>query len=44
MFQRQQAEEDDGQLAADEEHQPFERRVHESVAVQADAEHVHAEP
>ena len=43
-FRGQQAEEDDGDLAANEEDQPFERRVREPVAVQADAKHVHAEP
>jgi uncharacterized protein (DUF486 family) len=43
-FHRQQAEEDEGKLADDEEHQPAERRVGEAVAVQADAEHVDAEP
>ena len=43
-FQRKRAEEDEAELAADKEHQPFERRVGEAVAVQADAEHVHAEP
>ena len=44
QFLGHQAEEDDGDLADDEEDQPFERRVRETVAVQADAEHVHAEP
>ena len=44
QVQRQQAEEDEEYLAGVEQHQPFERRVHEAVAVQADAEHVHAEP
>jgi len=44
QFHGQQAEEDEGELADDEEHQPFERRVGETVAVQADAEHVDAEP
>src|SRR5437762_826052 len=43
-MQRQQAQPDDQKLAPDKRHQPFEGRIHKAVGVQADAEHVHAEP
>src|SRR5947207_1250440 len=42
--QGKRAERDEQDLARVEQHQPFESRVHEPVAVQADAEHVDAEP
>jgi len=41
---RQQAKGDKHNLACHKQHQPFESRVREPVAVQPDAEHVHAEP
>ena len=44
QLERQKAESDDEDLAADEDHQPLERGVHEAVGVEANAEHVHAEP
>src|SRR5690349_21180948 len=44
VFPREQPEPDDHQLADDETHEPFEGGVHESVGMQTDAEHVHAEP
>ena len=44
QFLGQQAEKDDEHLAADEEDQPFERGIREAIAVQADAQHIHAEP
>src|SRR5688572_11307174 len=40
----QAGDQDDGELTGDESHQPPECRIHESVAVQADAEHVYPEP
>jgi Magnesium chelatase, subunit ChlI C-terminal/Magnesium chelatase, subunit ChlI len=43
-LRRQRTEHDETNLARDEKHQPLERRVREAVAVQPDAEHVHAEP
>ena len=41
---RQQADTDEDQLAGDEEHQPLEGGVHETVAVKSNAQHVDAEP
>src|SRR5436190_22133452 len=40
----QEADSDYGDLSGDEEHQPFERGVHEAIGVQADAQHVDAKP
>src|ERR1017187_8573123 len=42
--QWQATKKDNHDLAGIEKHQPFESRVHEAIAVQADAEHVDAEP
>src|SRR5262249_9715526 len=42
--ERHEAERDESELAADEEHEPLERGGRESVAVQSDLEQVHAEP
>src|SRR5664280_3358582 len=39
-----QTEKDDGELAADKKHEPVESGFHEAIGMQADAEHVHAEP
>ena len=44
QLQRQEAERDDGHLAADEKHEPLEGGIHEAIRVEADAEHVDAEP
>ncbi len=43
-MQWQRVQQQQRHLAGIEEHQPFERGVHETVAVQADAQHVHAKP
>src|SRR5687767_5607370 len=40
----EQSQRNDQQLAGDESHQPLEARFHKAVGVEADAEHVHAEP
>ena len=39
---RQQSQPDEKELAHHEQHEPFERRVGEAVAVQPDAEHIYA--
>src|ERR1039458_9610162 len=44
QVQGQHAKGNDEDLAAYEDHQPLERGVHETVGVQANAEHVHAKP
>jgi len=43
-MERNQTKADDDELRRDEENQPLERCVHESIGVQADAEHVYTEP
>src|SRR5262249_34156325 len=40
----QQAQNNQRHLADNKKHEPFERCIHETVRMQPDAEHVHAEP
>ena len=43
-MKREKPEADDRNLRGDEEHQPLEGSIHETVGVQIDAKHIDAEP